>query len=61
MANTSKLRKWFSDKSIRIFFGARSQDEINQVVDLMEGMTPAEVERFKAVLGDVAGDAIRGK
>lgn len=61
MANIQPLRKWFSDKSIRVFFGARSQDEINQVVDLMQRMTPDQVERFKRELAALAGESIQGQ
>lgn len=61
MANTKKLRKWFSDKSIQIYFGARSQAEIDEAVTFFESLSPADMDKFKGALAGVAGDAIRGK
>ena len=55
MANTQGLRKWFSDKSIQIYFGSRTQDEIDYAVEFFNRMTPENVGKFKRGLAEYAG------
>lgn len=46
----SALQTYFTDAEIRIYFGARSQSEINEAAAFMANMTRDERTRFKSML-----------
>ena len=41
----------FSDAQLTAFFGARSDSELETILDAMQKMTPSQVVRFKRQLG----------
>lgn len=47
------INQWFTDREIKLYFGARSPDELRQVCDTMRPMTTEQVARFKAELRKV--------
>jgi hypothetical protein len=50
MADFSPLLNWFTPREIRAYFFARTQAEVDQVVQLVEAMTPEHREAFRRVL-----------
>lgn len=46
----SALKPYFSEAEIRIYFGARTQNEINEAAAFMRNMSKADCERFKDAL-----------
>lgn len=49
----TQLQKHFSDAQMRAFFGARSDDELGQIVTAVETMTTQQLAGFKRQLGAV--------
>lgn len=54
-----RLRLWFTDSQIQMYFGARSRDELAQVADLMQRMSTDSRRKFKLQLQKLVGEMAR--
>lgn len=55
------LRKWFTPKDIRSFFGARSQNEVNEAVDFFGRLKADDVVAMKQIMAKTMGQYIAGE
>lgn len=55
------LRKWFSDKDIRIYFGSRTQDEINYAITFFGKLKADDVQKMSNHMAQVAGQRHAGE
>ena len=52
---TTGLRQWFTPKDIQIFFGSRTQAEINEAVIFFGEMPTSDVQKMRRYMAQLAG------